>query len=118
MWICRSNRPRAASHATGCAFVLQTGGLRLNDAPVDLPSQTVTDLNADNIPDLKLEIAGVELCQQLDPGQQATLALGQQVLGGAPPNTALTFTVEVEFRQWNAECGANSQGVQEDEPVP
>ena len=97
---------------------LRISGLRLNDAPIEVPSRTVTDLNGDQVPDLQLELAAIELCQQLDPGQQATVELGQQLLGGAPPNTALEFTVEVEFGQWNTTCEANLEGLLEEEPVP
>ena len=89
---------------------LRIAGLRLNDLPVSLPSQANADLNGDAQPDLTLDMRGADLCQQLDPGQQVMLELGQQVLGAAPPGASLNFTVQVEFHQWNAPCEGNSEG--------
>jgi len=89
---------------------LRIAALRLNDAPIGLPSQTDADLNGDAQPDLTLDLGGANLCQQLDPGQQAVLELGQQVLQAAPPGASLHFTVEIEFVQWNAPCEGNSEG--------
>lgn len=97
---------------------LRISALRLNGAPIETPSQSVIDLNGDQIPDLNLRLAGFELCQQLDPGQQATLELGQLLLGGAAPNTALEFTVELEFGQWNTTCQAISEVSEGEQPAP
>ena len=89
---------------------VRIAGLRLNDLPVSLPSQANADLNGDTQPDLTLDLRGADLCQQLDPGQQVMLELGQQVLGAAPPAASLNFTVQIEFHQWNAPCEGNSEG--------
>jgi hypothetical protein len=89
---------------------LRITGLKLNESPTDLPSQTSADLNGDGEPDLTLDLRGVEACQQLDPGQQGILELGQHVLGAAPPGAALHFTVQVEFQQWNAPCPVTASG--------
>ncbi len=97
---------------------LQVGGAWLNEVPIDVPSQTTTDLTGDQEPDLKLRVSGIELCQQFDPGQQTMLELEPQLLGSAPQDEALVFTFEIEFQQWNEPCEVNLDGGQEIVPAP
>lgn len=106
-----------AASNTG-SLPLRVSSLRLNGSPIAVATPTVSDLNGDGRPDLGVEIVGIELCQQLDPGQQATVELRQRLLGSAPANTSLAFTVEIEFAQWNAPCGVNSEPAPEAEAAP
>lgn len=83
---------------------VRVSGIRLSDDPLPLNTPTTADLTGDGQSDVAIELSGFESCQQLDPGQQALIPVGQQILSAVPANASLGFEVQIDFQQWNVDC--------------
>lgn len=82
----------------------------VNGRPLVPSEATPFDLDGDEHPDVTIRLAGVELCQQVDPSLIVTLQLEQSILSDAPQHSQLAYTVEVQLIQWNQECAPAEPG--------
>ncbi len=94
-------------------FVIQNAGtipVKVEDITYDgqplIPGTPLAlDLSGDDLPDLNVVLADIELCQQLDPGEEITFYLGQEVLPDIPPQTEMSYVLAFQISQWNtASC--------------
>jgi hypothetical protein len=65
---------------------------------------TPFDLTSDGQADVAVHLTGFDVCQQIDPSKVALIDVDQQILQGAPEGRQLSYTVELQFNQWNEEC--------------
>src|SRR3972149_2165252 len=65
---------------------------------------TPFDLNNDGEPDVAIHLTGFDVCQQIDPSKRTLIDIDKQILQGAPEGQPLSYTVELQFNQWNEEC--------------
>src|SRR3972149_3609619 len=65
---------------------------------------TPFDLTSDGQADVAVHLTGFDVCQQIDPSKVALIDVDQEILQGAPEGRQLSYTVELQFNQWNEEC--------------
>lgn len=77
----------------------------INGKPLQPGAPTPFDLSGDGLPDVEIEVPDLELCKQIDPGDEPMqLEVRQHVLQEAPQGASLTYTLEVQLNQWNEPC--------------
>jgi hypothetical protein len=88
---------------------LKIAAVKVNGVPVIPSIPTPFDLTgpagtADGLPDVTIHVTDITLCQQIDPGETIRMDIDQHVEQDAPLGTSFSYTLEVQFNQWNEEC--------------
>ena len=91
--------------------VLNSGNVPVRIAKASIQGQEVLpnvvtpfDLTSDGQADVAVHLTGFDVCQQIDPSKVALIDVDQEILQGAPEGSQLSYTVELQFNQWNERC--------------
>src|SRR3990170_4419463 len=67
-----------------------------------VPSTPIlVDLDCDGVADASIHLTGVKICPQIDPSQRVLMDIDQHIEQGAPQGATLSYSVAVQFNQWN-----------------
>lgn len=83
---------------------LKIAAVKVNGVPVHPSIPTPFDLTGDGNPDITIHVTDITLCQQIDPDETIRMDIDQHILQGAPQGETFSYTVEIQFNQWNEEC--------------
>ena len=83
------------------AIRLASGGTETLVTPADAYPAAL-DLDNSTQADIEVDVAGITLCQEIDPGVTVRMSIHHRVLAAAPQSGVLAYGVEVAFQQSGA----------------
>lgn len=83
---------------------VKVGSATINGQAVTPGLPTPMDLSGDSNDDIVIRLTGLNICQQIDPGETVWLEVDHEILSDAPQAASMSYEVEVQLNQWNQDC--------------